>query len=64
MYPIGNLTIPAFVQPGQAEKTISIALGYGRITGVPEEIVTGVNAYPLAKIENGTRQFCSIRFRY
>jgi len=54
---LGNLVIPAFVQPGQAEKTISIALGYGRVTGVPEEIVTGVNAYPLAKIENGMRRF-------
>ncbi len=54
---IGNLTIPAFIQPGQAEKTIGIALGYGRVSGVPEEIITGVNAYPLAKIENGTRRF-------
>lgn len=53
----GNLTLPAFVQPGQADKTVSIALGYGRVTGVPEEIITGVNAYPLAKIENGTRKF-------
>jgi anaerobic selenocysteine-containing dehydrogenase len=54
---LGNLTIPAFIQPGQAEKTISIALGYGRIKGIPEELITGVNAYPLAKVENGFRQF-------
>ncbi|HDR52780.1 MAG TPA: hypothetical protein ENN90_14375, partial [Mariniphaga anaerophila] len=54
---LGNITIPAFVQLGQAEKTISIAIGYGRFTSVPEEIVTGVNVYPLAKIENGMRRF-------
>ncbi|SHF64526.1 quinol:cytochrome c oxidoreductase iron-sulfur protein precursor [Mariniphaga anaerophila] len=54
---LGTLTIPAFVQPGQADKTISIALGYGRIKGIPEELITGVNAYPLATVENGFRQF-------
>ncbi len=54
---IGNLTIPAFVQPGQAEKTISIAVGYGRKTGIPEGLVTGVNVFQLAIIENGIRRF-------
>ena len=54
---IGDLTIPAFVQPGQADKTISIALGYGRIVGIPEGLVTGVNVYQLAKVENGIRLF-------
>jgi len=54
---LGNLTIPAFVQPGQADKTISIAVGYGRVNGIPEELITGVNAFPLAKAENGFRQF-------
>jgi molybdopterin-containing oxidoreductase family iron-sulfur binding subunit len=52
-----NFKIPAFVQPGQADKTISISVGYGRTTGVPEELITGVNAYPLAKTENGRRSF-------
>jgi len=59
---LGNLTIPAFVQPGQAEKTISIAVGYGRVKGIPEELITGVNAYPLAKVENGFRQFTASGF--
>jgi Fe-S-cluster-containing dehydrogenase component/anaerobic selenocysteine-containing dehydrogenase len=54
---LGTLQIPAFVQPGQAENTISIALGYGRTTGVAEEIRTGVNAYPLARMENNIRRF-------
>lgn len=59
---IGNLTIPAFVQPGQAENTISIAVGYGRVKGIPQELITGVNAYPLAKVENGFRQFSASGF--
>jgi hypothetical protein len=53
---IGNLTIPAFVQPGQADKTISIALGYGRVAGIPAELITGVNVFQLARVENGFRQ--------
>lgn len=53
----GDLEIPAFVQPGQAEKTISIALGYGRSVGVPKELVTGVNTFPLATVVNGFREF-------
>jgi molybdopterin-containing oxidoreductase family iron-sulfur binding subunit len=56
---LGNLNIPVFVQPGQAEKTISIAIGYGRIKGIPEELITGVNAWPLAKVESGFRQFAA-----
>lgn len=55
---LGNyFKIPAFVQPGQADKTISIAVGYGRTSGVPQELITGVNAYPLAKLETGHRSF-------
>ncbi len=53
---LGNLQIPAFVQPGQADSTISIALGYGRTTGVAEEIRTGVNAYPLSRVESNYRR--------
>lgn len=59
---VGSLTIPAFVQPGQADKTISVALGYGREKGIPDELITGVNAYPLVKVENGFRSFASDGF--
>ncbi len=58
----GNLTIPAFVQPGQADNTVSVYLGYGRKTGIPEELITGVNAYPLTRIENGFRLFAASGF--
>jgi len=35
------------IQPGQAQGTVGLALGYGRTTAVQEEMQTGVNAYPL-----------------
>ena len=54
---IGEIKIPAFIQPGQAEKTISVALGYGRVTGIPEELITGVNAYSFTQEKNGVRLF-------
>ena len=57
-----NLGIPAFVQPGQADNTISISVGYGRKTGIPEELITGVNAYPLVKLKSGFRSFASSGF--
>ncbi|MGB5982729.1 MAG: TAT-variant-translocated molybdopterin oxidoreductase [Nonlabens sp.] len=44
-----EITLPALVQPGQADGTIGIALGYGQTEGVQEEMQTGVNAYPLYK---------------
>lgn len=54
---VGDFTIPAFVQPGQAENTISIAMGYGRKVGVPQELVTGVNVYPQVQSNNGFRSY-------
>ncbi len=44
----GNtLTVPVIVQPGQAKGTVGLALGYGRSTGLKDEMKTGVNAYSL-----------------
>ncbi len=54
---LGSLEIPAFVQPGQADNTISVALGYGRSIGIPEQLVTGVNAFRLSSLQDGTRRF-------
>mgnify|MGYP004702180871 CR=1 FL=1 len=54
---LGTISIPAFVQPGQAENTISIALGYGRKVGVPDKIRTGVNVYPLSKVKKNQHIF-------
>lgn len=52
---IASIEIPAFVQPGQADNTISVAVGYGRKAGVPKELFTGVNVYGLSETIEGYR---------
>ena len=47
---VGDVTlnrVPVFIQPGQAKGTVGLALGYGRKSGIQEEMQTGVNAYSL-----------------
>jgi MoCo/4Fe-4S cofactor protein with predicted Tat translocation signal len=41
--------VPVIVQPGQAPGTLGLALGYGRIAAMKEEMKIGVNAYSLYK---------------
>ncbi len=46
---VGDVTlenVPVFVQPGQAEGSMGLALGYGK-TGSGKVAETGINAYPL-----------------
>jgi Fe-S-cluster-containing dehydrogenase component len=51
------IELPVLIQPGQAQDTISIAVGYGRTkTGKAGDNV-GQNAYPFASLTNGTLQF-------
>ncbi len=38
--------IPVMIQPGQANGTVGLALGYGRKTNLKEDMQVGVNAYP------------------
>lgn len=52
-----QITIPALVQPGQAEGTISISLGYGHENAGTVASGVGVNLYPFAKYENGNRNY-------
>ena len=40
--------VPVYIQPGQAKGSVALALGYGRTEGMQEEMMTGVNAYPLS----------------
>ncbi|HLP74455.1 MAG TPA: 4Fe-4S dicluster domain-containing protein [Bacteroidales bacterium] len=54
---IGDISIPAVVQPGQAEGTISIALGYGHTDSGPVSDGKGINLYPYTKSLNGARSF-------
>ncbi len=47
---LGNTIIedvPVIIQPGQAKGSVGLALGYGKIAAIQEEMQTGVNAYPL-----------------
>jgi molybdopterin-containing oxidoreductase family iron-sulfur binding subunit len=41
--------VPVIVQPGQAQGSIGLALGYGKREAVQEEMQVGVNAYQLYK---------------
>jgi Fe-S-cluster-containing dehydrogenase component len=50
-----ELVLPAFVQPGQAEGTISVAPGYGHTNAGPVCTGVGVNLYPFVRTVNGNR---------
>ena len=51
-----DLTLPAFLQPGQAEGTISVSLGYGHTNAGPVCNNVGINLYPFVRSVEGTRQ--------
>ena len=51
-----SVTLPVLIQPGQANGTISIALGYGRTKAGQAGSEVGKNAYPFITFENGTFQ--------
>ncbi|RMB59196.1 4Fe-4S dicluster domain-containing protein [Dokdonia sinensis] len=42
-----SVVVPVMVQPGQANGTVGLALGYGKKEAIQEDMQTGVNAYPL-----------------
>ena len=48
-----DFEIPVLIQPGQAEGTISIALGYGRTNAGKVANKVGVNVFPLVDLKNG-----------
>ncbi|MFL0354134.1 TAT-variant-translocated molybdopterin oxidoreductase [Xanthomarina sp. GH4-25] len=39
--------VPVIIQPGQAKGSVGLSFGYGRTTGLKNEMKTGVNAYKL-----------------
>ncbi len=47
--------VPVIIQPGQAEGTVGLALGYGKTTGLKTEMQTGVNAFALYNNFNRTQ---------
>jgi len=54
-----TIELPVLLQPGQAQGTVSIAIGYGRSKSGRAGDGVGKNAYPLARISGGTLQFCT-----
>ncbi len=42
-----TITVPVIIQPGQAKGSVGLSFGYGRTSGLKEEMMTGVNAYAL-----------------
>lgn len=55
-----TIALPVLLQPGQAEGTISIALGYGRTAAGPVGDNVGKNAYPFRALRNGTIQNANV----
>ncbi|ASU32792.1 TAT-variant-translocated molybdopterin oxidoreductase [Mucilaginibacter xinganensis] len=51
-----SVAIPVLSQPGQAQGTISVAVGYGRTVVGPVGINVGKNAFPFYSLRNGTFQ--------
>lgn len=41
------IKVPVIIQPGQAKGSVGLALGYGKTKGIKEDMIVGVNAYPL-----------------
>ncbi|KQM78883.1 molybdopterin oxidoreductase [Pedobacter sp. Leaf216] len=54
-----SVDLPVLIQPGQAQGTASIALGYGRTKVGKAGNDVGKNAYPFVSFVNGTFQYAT-----
>jgi molybdopterin-containing oxidoreductase family iron-sulfur binding subunit len=52
-----RVELPVLIQPGQQQRTISVAIGYGRTQGGRAGQGVGANVYPLAGIDGGFRRY-------
>jgi len=55
-----SIDLPMLLQPGQAQGTISVAIGYGRTASGPVGTGVGQNAYPFLSYRNGTFQTSAV----
>ncbi len=55
-----SIALPVLSQPGQAQGTISVAVGYGRTMSGPVGDGVGKNAFPFHSFRNGTFQTSAI----
>ena len=53
-------TAPVHIQPGQDDRTLGLALGYGRTSAGQTANGVGVNAYSFMKISQGERVFSGL----
>ncbi|MFF5384056.1 TAT-variant-translocated molybdopterin oxidoreductase [Pedobacter suwonensis] len=54
-----SVDLPVLIQPGQAQGTASIALGYGRTKAGKAGNEVGKNAFPFISFVNGTMQYAT-----
>lgn len=54
-----SIDLPVLIQPGQAQGTASIALGYGRTKVGKAGNDVGKNAFPFVSFTNGTMQYAT-----
>ncbi|HYH57342.1 MAG TPA: 4Fe-4S dicluster domain-containing protein, partial [Anseongella sp.] len=54
-----SVELPVLIQPGQANGTVAIALGYGRTACGKAGNNVGKNAYPFVGFSNGTYQYAA-----
>lgn len=54
-----SIELPVLIQPGQADNTVSVAIGYGREKAGKSANGVGKNAYPLASTASGIISFAS-----
>lgn len=54
-----SVDLPVLIQPGQAQGTASIALGYGRTKAGKAGNEVGKNAFPFVSFVNGTMQYAT-----
>lgn len=57
MLQINSIKVPVHIQPGQADRTISIGLGYGHTKFGKVADGIGVNVFPLVTVKKGCRTF-------
>jgi molybdopterin-containing oxidoreductase family iron-sulfur binding subunit len=54
-----SIELPVLIQPGQAQGTASVALGYGRTKAGKAGNDVGRNAYPFVSFTNGTSKYAT-----
>ena len=52
-----SIELPVLIQPGQADNTVSVAIGYGREKAGKSANEVGKNAYPFASVTGGYINF-------